>query len=114
MSEAELLNKLLHVGSIKRTYIIKSGENLRIDLPEIPITRDTQFVTLKKEKHGDVNSFLEVSGEHEGEGLLSPSRIYGKAVHSGKIEFTVKAIDRISGEEIPNVEPLNITVDIED
>jgi len=47
MSEAEILNELLYSNGIKQTYTAKSGETLRIELPQIPITRQTQFVGLK-------------------------------------------------------------------
>ena len=112
MSEAEILNELLHSNGIKQTYTAKSGETLRIKLPKIPNTRQTQFVGLKRETHGDVNSFVETTGENVGEGVMTPVEIRGKAVQSGTVNFILKAVDRISGKEIPDVEPLNITVNI--
>ncbi len=112
MNEAEKINELLHSKPVKQNYTAKSGQTLRIELPRIPMTRHTQFVGLKRETHGDVNSFVETSGENAGEGIIAPAEIHGTAVHSGTINFTLTAIDRISGEEIPDVKPLNITVNI--
>ncbi len=114
MSEDKTINELLHSNPVKQNYTAKSGQTLRIELPRIPMTRQTQFVGLKRETHGDVNSFVETLGKDAGEGIIAPSEIRGKAVHSGTVNFTLKAIDRISGEEIPDVEPLNITVNIKE
>ena len=114
MNEAEIINKLLHSDLIKQTYTAKSGQILRIELPKIPMTRHTQFVGLKRETHGDVNSFVETPRENAGEGIIAPVEIRGKAVHSGTVNFTLTAIDRISGEDIPDVKPLNITVNIKE
>lgn len=114
MKESEHLNKILHSEKIKKTYTAKSGENLSIELPQVPLTRYTQFVELRKETHGDVDSFRETSKRETGEGTLVPTEIRGKAIQSGTVNFTLKAVDRISGEEIPDVEPLNITLNIEE
>ena len=114
MKESEQINKILHSENVKQNYTAKSGETLLIELPKIPITRYTQFVELRKETHGDVNSFKEMSRNEAGEGTISPSEIRGKAIQSGTVNFTLKAVDRISGEEIPDVEPLNITLNIEE
>jgi hypothetical protein len=114
MNEAEKINELLHSNPVKQNYTAKSGQILRIELPRIPMTRQTQYIGLKREIHGDVNSFVETTAENAGEGVISPTEIKGKAVHSGTINFTLKAIDRISGEEIADVQPLNITVNIQE
>jgi len=114
MKESEKLNEILHSEPVKKKYTAKSGENLSIELPQIPMTRYTQFIKLKKETHGDVDSFKESSGNEIGEGTISPSEIRGKAVQSGTVNFTLTAVDRISGEEIPDVEPINITLNIEE
>lgn len=114
MKESEKINKILHSEAIKQNYTAKSGETLLIELPKIPMTRHTQFVELRTETHGDVDSFEETSGKETGEGTIAPSEIRGKAIQSGTVNFTLRAVDRISGEEIPDVEPLNITLNIEE
>jgi hypothetical protein len=114
MSEVKLINDLLHSSPVKQYYTAKKGQTIKIELPRIPITRQTQFVGLKRETHGDVDSFVETHGDNTGEGVVAPSEIQGKAVHSGTVNFTVKAIDRISGTDIADVEPFEITVDIKE
>lgn len=114
MKESEQINKILHSEKIKKTYTAKSGENLSIELPKVPMTRYTQFVGLRKETYGDVDSFKEMSGKETGEGTLAPTEIRGKAIQSGTVNFTLRAVDRISGEEIPDVEPFNITLNIKE
>lgn len=110
--ESDKINELLHNDSIEQNYTARSGETLRIQLPRIPMLRETQFLKLKRETRGDVESFVETSGMESGEGVIAPTEIYGTAVSPGTVNIILKAVDRISGEEMPDVEPLRITVNV--
>lgn len=112
MIDAKIINSFLHSSQVTQLYKAKVGEYLRIGLPQIPMTRHTQFVRLDKEKRGDVDCFIEEPVSGSGEGSLLPRQIIGKAVHPGKLSIILSAKDRLSGQKISGVEPLDIVVEV--
>jgi hypothetical protein len=114
MIDAQKINMLLHSNQAPQLYRARVGEYIRIVLPRIPMTRFTEFVQLEKEKWGDLNCFVEERVPDLGEGSLLPRQILGKAVCPGKVHFVLSATDSLSGMKIPNVEPLDILVEVQD
>lgn len=114
MIDAQKINTLLHSSRVPQLYKARVGESLRIGLPQIPMTRYTEFVQLEKEKWGDLNCFVEERVPNLGEGSLLPRQIFGKAISPGKLHIVLSAKDRLSGQKIPGVEPLDIVVEVQD
>lgn len=108
------IRDLLHSTPVRRSHRVRVGERVQIDLPSIPLTAATEFVQLATEIKGDQNNLVEESVSDEGEGFLAPRQIVGRALRPGKAQIIVKAVDALSGADIPGVEPLTIDVDIED
>ena len=106
------LNGLLHSMNVDRHYKAAVGDSVVIDLPRIPLTRQTEFVQLATEKSGDIDAFQEAYEVNWMEGVLSPDTIVGKAVKPGTIHFILKAIDSLTGDEMPEVDPIDIVVEI--
>ena len=112
--EIKEINTLLKSTAVKRNYTVKVGETFKIDLPSIPLTGATEFLQLKQEIQGDQESLLAEVVPSEGEGYLSPRKLISKAVCPGKVNVVVKAVDSLSGEEIPGIDRVNIEVDIKE
>lgn len=110
--DAQFINDLLHSDSFVRHYRVKAGDALRIRLPSIPLTAYTQYLKLEKEVEGDLNCFVE-EAEPSQEGVLIPHQIAGRAVCPGEVRISLCAVNRLSGEKIPGVKPLEIIVEIE-
>lgn len=100
-------------ASVKRSYQAKVGQRLTIRLPEIPLTRDTEFLRLEQTAYGDLDCFLE-DRDDEGEGTIYPTSITGVAVSTGEKHFVIQACDSLTGEEIPGVQPLDISIKVAD
>jgi hypothetical protein len=111
MANAAKINALLHSAPVAQSYRAKAGDYLDIELPQIPLTRYTEFVQLKAERRGDIGSFAEVESPEEGEGTLLPRRITVRAVRPGRMQIVLRAVDALSGEDLPDVEPLDIEVE---
>jgi hypothetical protein len=110
--KAQLINDLLHPGHLLTHYKVKAGDALRIQLPSIPLTQYTQFLDLEKTVEGDLGCFVE-EPEPSQEGIVFPSQILGRAVRPGEIRIILQATDRLSGESIPGVKPLEIVIEVE-
>jgi hypothetical protein len=112
--DAQKINSLLHSEPIPHHYKAKVGERLEISLPRVPLTRHTEFLQVEKEKRGDLDSFVEEPAPEQGEGSLLPRQISGKTLRPGKLHMVFSAKDSISGQEIADVEPLDIIVEVEE
>ena len=112
--EINEINSLLKSTPVNRNYKVKVGETVKIDLPSIPLTGATEFLQLEQEIQGDQESLLTEAVPFEGEGYLYPRQVISRAVCPGKVNIVVKAVDSLSGEEIPGVDRVNIEVDIEE
>ncbi len=106
------LNELLHENQ-REFYQIRVGEKFDIDLPKIPMTGDTEFVTLRLDSEQS-DCVEEFTGGDIGEGLLSPTKISGRGVKAGKKSYTVRLINGLTQQEIENVRPLEINLRVED
>ena len=113
MKDTERINALLHSGNVPSRYTARAGDYLKIELPKVPMTRYTQFVRLDKEKRGDTACFAEAEPPDAGEGTLLPNQIVGRAVCPGRLHIVLRAVDSLSGEEIPDVRPFDIVVEVE-
>ena len=112
MIDAKKINSFLHSNQVPQLYKAKVGEYLRIGLPQVPMTRHTQFVRVDREKQGDIDCFVEEQNTTSGEGSLLPRQIFGRAVHPGQMSIVLSAKNRLSGKNIPGVEPLDIVVEV--
>ena len=108
------INNFLKSTPVNRNYKVKVGETVKINLPSIPLTGATEFLQLEQEIHGDRDSLLAEAVPLEGEGYLSPRQVINRAVCPGKVNIVVKAVDSLSGEEVPGIDPFNIEVNIEE
>lgn len=104
---------MLHGRPVAQRYTAKAGDYLKIDLPQIPFTRYTEFVRLATEKRGDTYCFAEMEAPDPGEGTLLPRQIIGRAVCPGEMHIVLRAVDSFSGEDIPDVKPLDIVVEVQ-
>lgn len=111
--DANKINFFLHSAHVPNYYKAKAGDYLSISLPKIPLTRYTEFLRMEREQHGDVNCFVEEKSPNIGEGSLLPGRISGHAVCPGKVHFILSAKNRLSGQTVPGVEPLDIVVEVQ-
>lgn len=111
--EINEINSFLQSSPINRSYKVKVGKTVRIDLPKVPLTGATEFWQLETEIQGDTESLVAQAVPWEGEGILSPAQIISRAVSPGKVNISVKAVDSLSGARIAGVDPLEIEVDIE-
>lgn len=112
--DAQKINTFLHSDFVPHYYRAKVGDFLEISLPKVPLTRYTEFLRLEKEKKGDLNCFVEEQAPDQGEGSLLPRQISGRTVCPGTLHIVLSAKDALSGERVPNVEPLDIVVEVED
>jgi hypothetical protein len=110
--DAQIINDLLHSGSIVKHYKAKVGDALRISLPGIPLTKYTQFLRLEKTLEGDQRCFVE-EPQPSQEGVLFPRQMLGRAACPGTVRIIWQAVNRLSGEAIPGVKPLEIVVEVE-
>ncbi|HEX3186952.1 MAG TPA: hypothetical protein VHQ94_19295 [Pyrinomonadaceae bacterium] len=113
MTDSKKINAMLQASPFPRRYIAQAGQYLKIDLPKLPLTRYTEFVRLHKETFGDTNCFVELDSPDEGEGSLLPRQIRGRAICPGKFHILLRAVDSLSGQQIPNVSPIDIVVEVE-
>lgn len=112
--DTTLINRLLHDTTARTHYRAHVGDQLRIDLPRIPMTRATEFLQLRTEIVGDDTLEPGRPGPQDrGEGLVSPSGLVRDAVRPGRTSVLVKAVDALSEQEIEGIEPLEITVEVE-
>ena len=110
--DAERINILFHSVQLPDHYTAKIGESIIITLPRIPLTRYTEFLQVEWEKRGDTDCFIEEASSNQGEGSLLPRQIYGRAACQGKLHIVLNAKNRISGEMVPGVKPLDILVEV--
>ena len=113
MMDSEKINEMLHSRGVRSRYTARAGDYLRIELPRVPMTRYTEFVRLDKEKRGDTACFAEMEPPDAGEGTLLPTQIVGRAVCPGRLHIVLRAVDSLSGKEIPDVQPFDIVIEIE-
>jgi len=111
--DSQVINKLLHTGSIRRHYKARPGDVFGIELPRVPFTRSTEFLRLEKEISGTQDCIVEEASPDTGEGAILPRQIFARALRPGKALIVLRAIDSLSGEEIPDVEPFRIEVEVE-
>src|SRR5689334_3083204 len=112
MMDEQMLNGLLHSAHFIKHYQVKAGDDLRIQLPSIPLTKYTEFLNLEKSLAGDLHCFVEAP-EPSQDGVLLPREVRGKAVCPGEIRIILQAVNRLSGEKIPGVQPLEIVIKVE-
>ena len=101
-------------GSILQQYSVAVGETVTIDLPQIPLTGESEYWQINKEVRGAQRCFVEDASPSEQEGVLSPNQIYGQAVCPGELHIILRVVDFTSGKEIPDVKPLDIFIDIQE
>ena len=113
MPDYQKIDAMLHSSALPRRYRAKTGEFLTINLPRIPLTRYTEFVRLDKKTFGDIGCFIETDAPDQEEGSLLPRQIAGQARCPGEFHILLRAVNSLSGEEIPNVRPLDIVVEVD-
>jgi hypothetical protein len=112
--DSQAINKLLHSGSIRQHYKARPGDVFGIELPRVPFTRSTEFLRLEKEISGNPDCIVEEATPDPGEGAILPRQIFARALRTGKAVIVLRAIDSLSGQEIPDVEPFRIEVEVEE
>jgi hypothetical protein len=111
--DPEKISALLHAVPLPHYYKAKPGDFVTINLPRLPLTRYTEYLRMDRENWGDLNCFVEETPEPQGEGSLLPRHIRGQAVCPGTIHIVLSARDRLSGQQISGVEPLDIVVEVQ-
>jgi hypothetical protein len=111
--ETQAINQLLHSGSVRQHYKVRPGDVFGIELPRVPFTRNTEFLRLEREISGDRECLVEEASPDTEEGAILPRQIFARALCPGKAIIVLRAIDILSGEEIPGVEPFRIEVEVE-
>ena len=106
------INQLLHQNQLQR-YRVKVGEEFKIRLPKLPLTADTEFLTLVTKSHGS-DCVIEHPEIDKGEGNILPQEITGIATKVGSKHYVIQAVDAISEEEIKGIEPLDIEIEVEE
>lgn len=89
-------------------YVVKVGETAKVRLPKIPMTAETQFVQLVTET--DEKSAINKVQFQDGEGDLAPEEVEVKALSAGEAHLFVRAVDVLTNEDVPDVQPLDITI----
>ncbi|MBM3225348.1 MAG: hypothetical protein FJZ47_16310 [Candidatus Tectomicrobia bacterium] len=108
------INAMLQTSLMPHHCTAKVGDRLHIRLPHIPMTRYTEFLCFEPEKQGDIDCFAEEPPAEEGEGLLLPSEIVGRALRPGRLHIIVNASDSSSGARVSEIEPFSIVIDIQE
>jgi hypothetical protein len=113
--DAQLINDLFDSGNIARCYKVKVGDSVRIRLPDIPLTKYTQFLKVEKTIDGDVECFVEEPEPSQAsqEGMLLPRHIVCQAICCGTIRIVLQAANRLTGEPIAGARPFEITIEVE-
>ena len=106
--DPDKINKLLK-GVKSRQYRVHSGEDVRIELPTIPMTAETEFIELRTQSEGDDCMQETLTEAEEG---TSRKEIAGKASKVGKRKYTIKAFDVLTQKEIEGVEQLEIEIEV--
>lgn len=109
---SEKISELLHNQAVRQHYKAQPGDEFAIELPQVPLTRHTEFLTLAREITGNQNCVIHEAAPSATEGHLQPSRLMARAVRPGTAHIVLRAINSLSGEEIPDVEPLDIMVEV--
>jgi len=92
---------------LSQTVHRSSGRILRLIFLNF-LKREHRIVRLDKETFGDTNCFVELDSPDEGEGSLLPRQIRGRAICPGKFHILLRAVDSLSGQQIPNVSPIDL------
>ena len=100
-----LINGLLHSG-IPATYHAKVGGTVRVKLPHVPMTADTQFVRFNLDTSSAATFNTNVSDFGEGRALPGHITVYCSQPGSGLVRIT--ALDAFTEQPLPNVTPLEI------
>ena len=100
-----LINSLLHTG-IPAKYQAKVGGAIEVKLPHVPITADTQFVRLDLDTSSVAPLRVEVPDFGEGNALPDHIIVYCPQPGSGLVRVT--ALDALTEQPIPDVDPLEI------
>jgi hypothetical protein len=109
--DPQKINAILHRNKIQEHYNIDVGGDLVIAGPRVPMTRYTEFVCVDSEEEGDVANFLvQKASVNEEEGVLAPREINVHSTGPGILRVNFVAKDSFTGEAIPGVEPVGITV----
>jgi hypothetical protein len=110
--DANKINSFLHSEPIPQHITLKVGEVFHIKLPNVPMTRYTEFLQFKKTKFGDVDCIQENLSSDRGEGTILPQFISVMAIYPGRVQLVLRAMDSLSKEEIPDVKPLEIVIEV--
>ena len=101
------LNALLHDG-VRSKYRAVVGSTVNVVLPRLPITADTEFVQLDLDTSAAAS--IEFTAPDQGEGNALPDHLHARALRPGSGVLRVTAIDVLTQQPIPDVEPLEIEV----
>lgn len=105
------INEILHRDKICDSYDISVGSKVVVVGPRVPMTRYTEFVSVEPEEDGDVNNFsVQEVAAGEEEGLLTPAGIMVKSIGPGILHLNFVAKDSLTGETIPGVNPVGVTI----
>ena len=103
---------MLHRDKIPDHYNVHVGNRIIIRPPRLPMTRYTQFVSLEPQREGDIANFhIYPMSSPQEEGLVSPQGIEVQCIRPGVLHVNFVAKDILTGEVIPGVEPVGITVE---
>jgi hypothetical protein len=109
--DIQKINEILHRDKIQDLYHIHVGNGVIVHGPRVPMTRYTEFVSVETEKGGDIASFRIRDAESpELEGLVGPQQVEVRSIGPGTLHLSFVATDSTTGEAIPGVEPVGVTV----
>jgi hypothetical protein len=111
--ETEKINEILHRYKTRNHYSVRvGGPGVLVLGPRVPMTRYTEFVSVEPEEEGDVNSFdVQETTGYETEGVQATRTFRVVSKHPGTIQLRFVAKDRITGERIPGVQPVGVTIE---
>ena len=110
--DAAKINEILHRDKIQQSYRTQVGSDITIAAPRLPMTRYTQFISVETEKKGDVGSFrVYKAAPKDEEGILALRDIGVQSLSSGTLQLSFVARDRLTGEAIEGVEPVNVIIE---
>ncbi len=111
MNTDVIQNLMGQVG--QRQYRIKVGDRISIPMPRIPMTRDTQYLSISPKIKDPKGSVIMETHPRAGEGHLGADRIDLVGSKLGECIISIEAADRLTGTLIQGVSPVEIILNVE-
>ncbi len=112
MMNTQAVKKLLDASPVKRHYDLRVGQRVSIAFPSIPMNRFTEYVSLVPSKAGDLGTVVEkpVAVRSSSEGMSVEQGVAVQALKPGQMSYVVRAVDTLTGHELPDVNPFEIEI----